>query len=460
MTNISETELGLMGACETADAIRQGRLTARKAVDAAIARIEARNGPLNAVIVTDFDRARSRADEMDAAGLKGDMRPLVGVPMTVKESNDVEGLVSTWGFEVFANYVAPSDSVVVGRLKAAGAIILGKTNVPVALADWQSYNPVYGRTVNPHNLERSPGGSSGGSAAALASGMVPLEIGSDIGGSIRAPAHFCGVFGHKPTFGIVSRRGAAIPGTDGVSPPLSCVGPMARNSKDLTVTLDAIAGLESGRGYELSLAPSNVTELKGARVLMMDSFLDVPADEDTRKAVADLEAALNAAGAIVSRDISGLPSLEEMRDVYVKMLNIITSRGTKRARPVPAHEWMDLQDKQLELSRGMMHVFDGTDVLITPTFSVPAFPLQEGEDWGEREIVVDGTPVAYGSQVGWATIATLAGLPSTVAPVAKSREGLPIGLQIISGPYADKTTLGFAALLEEAGLASAMVAGA
>lgn len=459
MAKITDKELGAMGACETADAIREGRLTAREAVDAAIARIEARNAPINAVIVKDFDRARARADELDASGLKGDTRPLIGVPMTVKESNDVEGLPTTWGFEAFADYRPKTDSVVVGRLKAAGAIILGKTNVPVALADWQSFNPVYGRTVNPHNHERSPGGSSGGSAAALASGMVALEIGSDIGGSIRAPAHLCGVFGHKPTYGIVSRRGAAIPGTDGVVPPLSCVGPLARHAKDLTVALETIAGLEPGEGYELKLPESRVASLKGARVLVMDSFLDVAADEDTCKAVSDLEAALRAEGAIVSRDAGVMPPLDEMRDVYVKMLNIITSRGTQRARPVPAHEWMDLQDKQLDMTRAMMRVFDQFDVLITPTLSVPAFPLQEVDDWNEREIVIDGTSVSYGSQVAWATIATLAGLPSTAVPVAKSREGLPIGLQVISAPYADKTTLDFAALLEEAGLATAMLAG-
>ncbi len=455
---MTQEELGALGACETADAIREGRLTAREAVDAAIARIEARNAPINAVIVKDYERARKLADEMDASGLTGDRRPLVGVPMTVKESNNVEGLPSTWGFEAFADYIAPSDSVVVGRLKAAGAIIIGKTNVPVALADWQSYNPIYGRTVNPHNHERSPGGSSGGSAAALASGMVALEIGSDIGGSIRAPAHLCGVFGHKPSYGIVSRRGAAIPNTDGVEPPFSCIGPLSRHAKDLSVALDVIAGPESDKGYKLDLPKSRVSSLKGARVLVMNDFLDVKADEDTRGAVASLSDALKDAGAIVSDDTSALPSLEEMRDTYIKMLNIITSRGTPRARPVPTHQWMNMQDKQLEMTRKMARVFDQYDVLITPTLSVPAFPIQEDEDWDKREIVIDGVSVPYGSQVSWATIATFAGLPCTVVPVAKSREGLPIGLQVISAPYADKTTLAFAGLLEQAGLASAMLA--
>lgn len=455
MTKISEQELEHMGACETADAIREGRLTAREAVDAAIARIEARNGPINAVIVKDYERARAQADAMDAAGLKGDARPLVGVPMTVKESNDVEGLPSTWGFEEFANVNANQDSVVVSRLKAAGAIILGKTNVPVALADWQSYNPVYGRTVNPLDHGRSPGGSSGGSAAALVSRMVSLEIGSDIGGSIRAPAHMCGVFGHKPTYGIVSRQGAAFPGTDGVEPPLSCVGPLARDPKDLMAALDVIAGQADDDGFVLNLPAPRFEGLEQARVVVMDSFADVKADKDTREAVSNLAEALRASGADVTESHEGMPPLAAMRSAYTKMLNIVTSRGTDRARPVTAYDWMELQDIQLDMTRKMKTFFSEHDILITPIFSTPAFPIDEQPDWNKRELLVDGQPMKYGSQVSWATIATFAGLPSTVAPVAASREGLPVGVQIISAPYADKTTINFAQLLMQAGLAQA-----
>ncbi|MEM7270062.1 MAG: amidase family protein, partial [Pseudomonadota bacterium] len=196
-------DLAELSALEIAAAVRAGDISAKAVALAAIARIEAVDDEINAVVVRDFDRALDAAAEIDRRGAKADPRPLVGVAMTVKESNDVAGLPSTWGFEHCRNNVADKDAVVVERLKAAGAVILGKTNAPVALADWQSANPIYGRTVNPLDLARSPGGSSGGASAALAAGMTPLEIGSDIGGSIRVPAHFCGVFGHKPTWGLV-----------------------------------------------------------------------------------------------------------------------------------------------------------------------------------------------------------------------------------------------------------------
>ena len=224
-------------ASETAANISAGSLSALEATDAAIARIEELNDPINAVIVRDFDNARAAAKRLDEAGPE-ENQPLFGVPMTVKESFGVAGLPSTWGLEAARNNIAQSDSLVVQRLKKAGAIILGKTNVPPELADWQSNNPVYGRTNNPHDLGRSPGGSSGGGAAAVAAGMVPCEYGSDIGGSIRVPAHYCGIWGHKPTFNIISLEGHGYPGTDSARPALSVCGPLARSADDLATLLD------------------------------------------------------------------------------------------------------------------------------------------------------------------------------------------------------------------------------
>ncbi|MBC7985274.1 MAG: amidase, partial [Sphingomonadaceae bacterium] len=215
------------GAIETAARIARGESGALLECEAAIARIEARDPPINAVVIRDFDRAREAAAQADALLAAGERRPLLGVPMTVKESFDVAGLPTSWGFEAHREHLPKRDAIVVARLKAAGAVILGKTNVPVGLADWQAVNPIHGRTNNPHDLTRTCGGSSGGSAAALASGMVPLEYGSDIGGSIRVPAHFCGVWGHKPSYGVVPVEGHAPPGTDGARPALGVAGPMA-----------------------------------------------------------------------------------------------------------------------------------------------------------------------------------------------------------------------------------------
>ena len=198
-------------AVDLLQALAARQVSARELVDAAIARIEALDTKINAVVVRDFDRARTAADAADAARSRGEQRALLGLPMTVKEQFNVAGLPTTWGYEKFRNWRPESDALAVQRLKAAGAIILGKTNVPAGLSDWQSYNDVYGTTNNPWDLSRTPGGSSGGAAAALAAGFVPLELGSDIGGSLRAPAHFCGVFAHKPSVELIPQRGSGPP---------------------------------------------------------------------------------------------------------------------------------------------------------------------------------------------------------------------------------------------------------
>lgn len=448
----TSSDLAKAGALEIAEAVRAGEISALEAADAAIARIEAVDGAINAVVVRDFERARAAAKALDASRTPGDTRRFLGVPMTVKESNDVAGLPSTWGFEQFKDLKAAKDAVVVERLKAEGAIILGKTNVPVALGDWQSVNPIYGRTVNPFDHARSPGGSSGGAAAALATGMVPLEIGSDIGGSIRFPAHMCGVFGHKPTYGIVPQRGHLFPGTDGCDAPLAVVGPMARNVADMAACLEVIAGPEAGGGYRLDLPRARAGILKDYRVRVITEMPGVPVDGDTRAGLARLVDALRAEGVTVSEGAAGMPDLAEMVPSYVRMLMTVISRGDPNAAPISAHEWMNLQDYQLAVTRQWAAFFGGVDILLSPAFSTPAFPHKDEPDWGKRTLEVDGAVLPYGSQLAWAAIATFVGLPSTCVPVAKGAGGLPIGFQLIGAPYADRTTLQFASLLEAAGL--------
>ncbi|WP_254602698.1 amidase family protein, partial [Sphingomonas bacterium] len=231
------TELTVLA---TAAAVRSGATTAARGCADAIGRIEARDGPLNAVVIRDFERARATAADLDRRVAAGFDAPLLGVAMTVKEAFDVAGLPTSWGFPHARDAIATADAPAVRRLKDAGAIILGKTNVAPGLADWQSDNLVHGRTSNPHDHARTAGGSSGGSAAALAGGMVPLELGSDIGGSIRIPAHFCGVWGHKPTYGAIGADGHRFPGTDGADPALGVIGPMARDPDDLAAALDVL----------------------------------------------------------------------------------------------------------------------------------------------------------------------------------------------------------------------------
>lgn len=445
-------DLGSAGARDTAKAVRTGIITAQEACEAAIARIEHFDEPVNAVVVRDFDRALSAARQIDRSRQPDDLRPLLGVPMTVKESNDVAGLPTTWGMAAFRDLPIEADAIVVQRLKAAGAIILGKTNAQLALADWQTENPVYGRTLNPYDPTRSPGGSSGGAAVALATGMVPLEIGSDIGGSIRIPAHMCGVFGHKPTYGIVPAKGHGFPGTDGVDVPLSVVGPMARNTGDLAVAMAVIAGPVAGAGFSLDLPPARHGSLNGFRVLVLDELPGVAADGDTRSAVSNLADSLSDAGAAVSGDVSVLPYLETTHSSYVKMLNTVITRGAPGADPMDAHAWMELVDEQMRVTRAWRAVFEDHDVVIAPVFSTPAFPYQSDPIWGNRTLMIDGQPQPYGAQLAWAGLATFPGLPATCVPVAKSMEGLPIGLQLIGAPYGDWTTLGLAQMMESAGL--------
>src|SRR5438034_9467226 len=266
-------EYGTAG--ELAKALADRKISARELLDATISRIEALDPKINAVVVRDFDRARTSADAADAALWRGERRPLLGLPMTVKEQFGVAGLPTTWGDPKFKDWKAEVDALAVQRLKAAGAIILGKTNVPVALRDWQSYNEVYGTTNNPWDLGRTPGGSSGGGAAALAAGFVPLKFGSDIGGSLRAPAHFCGIFSHKPSLDLVPQRGSGPPQTPAipVRGDLAVIGPMARSAADLALELEVVAGpdeLAEGIGYKLALPPPRHDKLAECRVLVID----------------------------------------------------------------------------------------------------------------------------------------------------------------------------------------------
>ena len=439
-------------AAETAAAVRLGDCSALEACDAAISRIEKLDGPINAVVVRDFERARSAAKAIDASRSREDKRPLLGVPMTVKESNDVAGLPSTWGMPMFKELPVREDSVPVQRLKAAGAVILGKTNVPVALADWQAVNPIYGRTVNPFDHARSPGGSSGGAAAAVAAHMVPLEFGSDIGGSIRVPAAFCGVFGHKPTYGIVPLKGHGFPGTDAADVPLAVVGPLARTTDDLKAALDVVMGPLDGGGYRLDVAPAPHEKLSDFRVLVLDTHPSVPTDASVREPLNKLADALQRAGAKVVRKIANLPDLASSLQDYIAMLTAVTTRGAPGAKPIDAHAWMELGDKQMRHARAWRSVFEIIDVVVTPAFGVPAYPHDDNPDWGQRKLTVDGVETRYGAQIGWPGVATFPGLPATAVPIAKTLEGLPVGVQVIGPLFGDHTSLAFSKALELAGL--------
>ena len=433
-------------------ALAARRISAVELAEEAIGRIEARDGPINAVVVRDFDRAREAARAADAALARGERRPLLGLPMTVKESHNIAGLPTTWGFPPFKDIPIRADSVGVTRLKAAGAVILGKTNVPPFLSDYQSNNPIYGRTGNPWDLTRTPGGSSGGSAAALASGMVPLEFGSDIGGSIRMPAHFCGVYGHKPSYNLVPSRGHEPPGAPrGAGVLLAVVGPLARTAADLSLALDVLAGPDEADavGYRLTLPAARQAKLSEYRVLIVsDGGPDLPVDDEIRGGIEGLGDKLAALGAKVTRGSALVPEFAEVQRVYMGILMPTMSRGQPGAQTISAHEWMELLDAQARLRLQWARLFEDFDVVLTPVHGSAAFPHDDEPDVTKRVLTLNGAEVSYFAPAGWAGLATSANLPSTVIPVGLTRAGLPYGLQVI-GPYLeDRTTLGFAELAE------------
>lgn len=445
-------ELLRAGAGAAARALAAGQLRAIDLCDAAIARIEADDGALNAVVVRDFERARAQAAEADAALARGERRPLLGVPMTVKESFDLAGLPTCWGIPELREYRATEDAVAVQKLKAAGAVVLGKTNVPPGLGDWQSGNPVYGRTVNPFDAGRSPGGSSGGGAAALAAGMVALELGSDIGGSLRVPAHFCGVYSHKPSLGLLSGRGHAPAGAQGAPGVLAVIGPLARTAADLDLTLGLLAGPDGmdpfgAPAWRLELPAPRHAGARGARVLVLTEHPSAKADRAVRDAVERAAEALQAGGARLSRSTPLLPELGAQHEVYHALLIASISRGNPHMKcDMSAHEWLTLLDRRHALRRQWQALFREFDAVLCPPFGTPAFPHIESPN-SHSTLDIDGQATPYFAQSAWAGIATLPGLPSTTVPMGRTAQGLPVGVQLI-GPYMeDRTPIALAAAL-------------
>lgn len=429
-------------ALDIAAAIARGETSARQQCELAIARIEAIDGALNAVVVRDFQRAQAAADAADRAVARGERKPLLGVPMTVKEAFDVAGLPTSWGLEEGRGNIVDRDAVAVQRLKAAGAVILGKTNVAPGLGDWQSDNPIYGRTNNPWDVSRTPGGSSGGSAAALAAQLVPLELGSDIGGSIRVPSSFCGVWGHKPSYGIADAYGHRYPGSDGASQPLGVIGPIARNAADLAAVLDIIADAPLPKA---EAAPA------GTRLLLLDAHPCAPLDPAIRSALEATERAAAATGMQVERSSDRLPDLQAQHRAYTKMLAITFARGAAApdGRTASLADWFDLLDAQARNRRAWGKLFDQFDAVVAPANVIPAFEHRD-DPYHERRMTVDGQDVAYDAQLVWAGVATYPGLPATTFPAATTPDGLPIGVQVITDFRDDHRAITVADLLHGA----------
>jgi amidase len=398
------------------------------------------------------------------------------VPMTIKESFDVAGLPTTWGRPELKDNIPCRSALAVDRLERAGAIIFGKTNVPTLLADWQTFNPVYGTTNNPWDHSRVPGGSSGGSAAALAAGLTALECGSDIGASIRNPAHYCGVFGHKPTYAVCAPAGQTLPPYLSRS-DISVIGPLARSARDLETALAAIAGPDpvDGRAWTVRLPVPERRSWRRWRIAVMltSSVADVDRSvQDRIHAIADFAARK---GARVSDTARPEIDVHAANRIYITLLRAATSRShtdeqfaryaglARRTRAddqsYPAlmargatmthRDWLHADEERYRMRLKWMAFFEQWDVLLCPTATTPAFPHnQKGERW-ERMIEVNGVLQPTTAQLFWAGLSGVAYLPSTVAPAGLSPEGLPIGVQIVGPEYGDLTTIAFARLLEQ-----------
>ncbi len=474
-------EFPFLSASQATAHLEARQVSARELVDLCEAAYREGHGRINALILSDFDAARSAAAESDARRARGQTRgSLDGIPFSVKESFDVSGWPTTCGNPANLGNVAISDAVIVERLRAAGAVLLGKTNVPIALRDWQSYNSIYGTTRNPHDDKRTPGGSSGGSAAAVCAGMSFFDIGSDIASSLRNPAHFCGVFSHKSSHGVVPLRGHGI-GTSYGEQEINVAGPIARSAHDLELVLRAVIGPdgETASAWRLDLPDSNKQTLAEFRVAVLSTHALAEADDEVSGEIERLGRWLEAQGVDVAWNRRPDFDAVELWRAFVQMVRATTSlylddatferilAQAATADPkrldyeilqyvgtgIRHRDWLRLQQQRACFADAWRRFFCDYDVLLCPAAVTTAFTLNEtGEPW-QRTLLVNGQPQPMTNQMFWAGHSGLCGLPSTVAPIGPGCSGLPVGVQIVAARYADFTSLRFAQLLEQAGFA-------
>jgi len=437
-------DLTLLPALEQARLVAQAEVSAVELLDATVERYERLNPAVNAVVVERVDEARGLAAQADQAVV--DRQPLSafhGVPITVKEVMDWVGTPSTWGAPRHANYYPVRNAEVVDRLLGAGAVLWGKTNVPLVLGEWQTFNEVYGRTNNPFDLERTPGGSSGGSAASLATGMAGLEVGSDIGGSIRFPAHCCGVFGHKPSFGVVSAAGHNYPGQE-ADADINVVGPMARSALDLDAAMRLLSQhvlVDEARASfgEFTVGIMLQNPCGGDQDDEMTALLQAAIDD---MIAAGLQVSTRAHPVDFRRSQNNYLRLN-----YAAQLLLGDAPAPERDRLSHA-TWIELANERQRIRRQWADYFDDVDLVLCPVMACPAPPHQTDVPFPDQTIPVNGRMVTNFDQWFWAGIASGTYLPATVAPVGQTAAGLPVGLQIVA-PYAhDLRSIRFAAMVE------------
>lgn len=466
-------DLHWMSATGLAEAIATGTVSSSEVLEHLVARIERLDRDVNAVVHWDLERARAAAARADQAVAAGEpLAPLHGVPMTVKDSFMTEGCITTSGAPELADFVPEVDAWPVAGMRRAGAIPFAKTNLPIWAGDIQSYNDVYGTTNNPWDLSRGPGGSSGGSAAALAMGFTPIEIGSDIGGSIRVPAHYSGVMGHKPSYAVIPAHGQ-IPGPPGTltMADLAVAGPMARSVDDLRAGLAAMAGPDRWNtpAWKLELPPSRADELGDFRIAAWIDDAACPVASTTRAALESLCARLAAEGALVDETARPGFTLEKAVRVFRRLLSAALAGGTplaeldrlaadtdpseageaRRATAMRHREWLTENERRLQMRLKWEQFFEHFDAMIMPVQPRTAIPHDHSPDMHARVVDIDGVERSYMDLFHWVAPAGVAYLPATVVPIGFDGDGLPIGVQIVGPHLHDHTTLRLADAIAE-----------
>lgn len=461
-------------ALDAGAAIAAGKISSVELTKHVFERIDRYQPKLNAFVFEMREEAMSRARRADEAIARGDAKrsPITGVPVVVKESFAIAGRPCTWGIPTLKGTRAPANSTAVQRLLDAGAVVTGATNVPLNLMDGQSYNDIYGTTNNPWDPTRTPGGSSGGTAAALAAGLGFLGIGSDIGGSIRAPAHCCGVFGHKPTLDVVGTRGhspGGMPGLPGFSTLLAVGGPLARTAEDLEAALRILGGPETPESiaYTWHLPPARHQSVRDFRIGYILEDPLVPVSSEVKPSLESAVRALEKAGAKLSPGWPQGFSFKDFLDTYIFMLSAFSfsvepPEDQEKQRAEFAADkndpfapgslagfaaWQGRNFRRLAFRAAWQRFFENVDAFLLPALPVPAFPHDHTPMPLRTLATPEGRIPYFQGLVAYMSLAILTGCPATVAPAGKTRGGLPVGIQIL-GPYLeDATPIHVAALL-------------
>ena len=452
---MADDTIATRSATQLAGDIRAGTVTSRALLDLYLDRIERLGGDINAVVTLDVDRARATADAADAQQARGEaLGPLHGLPITIKDAIETEGIRSTGGARELIDHVPAQDAPAVARLKAAGAIVFGKTNLPRWSGDFQTFNDIFGVTNNPWSRDRTVGGSSGGAAAAVAAGFTSFELGTDIGGSVRCPAHCCGVFSLKPSFGVIPQRGYldhVEGGTTDVD--INVFGPIARSADDLDLLLGVLAGPEPERAtaWRLELPPSGATALADFRV---GTWLDDPASPVEAESLALLRGTVDRLADAGARVDDSRPAVDfgAQHNLFARMIVSAMSPSLPDDEADAASgshlAWLRAEQARTAVRRTWADWFTGHDLLLLPVMTTPAFPHDLSPAMFERTIDVDGTTRSLLSTIDWLGLIGIVGLPSAVVPIGRSTSGLPVGMQIVAPYLHDRRAVRAAQLVE------------